>query len=44
MWCGLYDISDGGAPLSIAALHRELPQRFTLLLAAATVHRRCEVG
>src|SRR5712692_9854119 len=39
----LCDISDGGARPIAHAPHRELPDRFTLVLAAATVQRRCKV-
>jgi hypothetical protein len=41
--CVICDVSDGGARLSAAAPHKELPDRFTLVLAASTVQRRCEV-
>jgi hypothetical protein len=41
--CVLFDVSAGGARLTAAASHKQLPDRFTLVLAAATVQRRCEI-
>jgi hypothetical protein len=41
--CVLFDVSAGGARLSAAASRKELPDRFTLMLAVATVQRRCEI-
>jgi hypothetical protein len=42
--CVLFNVSAGGARLSAASSHQELPDRFTLVLAATPVQRRCEIG
>lgn len=42
--CDIWDISDGGARLSIAHPYAELPRSFALLLTTdARVKRSCEV-
>jgi PilZ domain len=40
--CVLWDISDGGARLTAGIRTRELPDRFTLIMAAGAVRRPCE--